>query len=125
MRRATIGAAAALLLAACSSGGPGVPGGISGSPSPSTPSSVQATVNYVDTNAQRIDVNVYDVSQLKTSSSGQSVYYDSHTQVMYQGQNYRPADLERGDQVAVQGHNNNSQYLADMITVTRNGTTAR
>jgi hypothetical protein len=120
MRRATIALAAVLLLAACGTGGPGTLGGILGSANPSTPSSVGATVNYVDTNAQRIDVNVYDVNQLKTSSNGQSVYYDSHTQVVYQGQNYRPTDLERGDQIAVQGHNNNGHYLADTITVTRN-----
>jgi hypothetical protein len=122
MRRATIVAATALFLAACSSsGGSGVPG----TPDPGTASTVRATVNYVDTNARRIDVNLHDVNQSKTSSRGQSVYYDSHTEVLYQGQDYRPTDLERGDQIAVKGHNNNGQYLAETITVTRNATAAK
>lgn len=122
MRRVLITAAAALLLAACGSTGNlgDVLGGILGSPNASTPSSVQGTVNYVDTNSQSINVNVSTVNNLNTSANGQTIYYDSHTQVVYQGQTYRPADLERGDQVSVQGHNNNGQYLADTITVTRN-----
>lgn len=122
MRRAMITAAAVLLLAACGSSGNlgDVLGGILGSPNASTPSSVQGTVNFVDTNAQRIDVNVSTVNNLNTSANGQSIYYDSHTQVTYQGQTYRPTDLERGDQISVQGHNNNGQYVADTITVVRN-----
>ncbi len=122
MRRAIITAAALLLLAACGSGGNlgNVLGGILGSPNASTPSAVQGTVNYVDTANQAINVNVSSVNNLNTTANGQTIYYDSHTQVVYQGQTYRPADLERGDQVSVQGHNNNGQYLADTITVTRN-----
>ena len=121
MRRATI-AAAALLLAACgSSGGSGV----RGTPDPGSASSVRATVNYVDTNARRIDVNVLEVKRSKTWSHGQFVYYDSPTEVVYQGQDYRPTDLERGDQIEVKGHDSNGQYVAEMITVTRNATATK
>lgn len=121
MRRATIAAATALLLAACGSSGSGV----RGTPDPVAASSVRATVNYVDTNARRIDVNVVDVKRSRTSSHGQSVFYDSHTEVVYQGRDYRPTDLERGDQIEVKGHDSNGQYVAEAITVTRNATAAR
>src|SRR5438105_11057968 len=114
--------AVVLLLAACGSGGLGDLGTILGSPSSTQSSDVQATVNFVDTQAQRIDVNVNTVNNLRnTQSSTQSIYYDSHTQVVYQGSsNYRPEDLERGDQIIVRGANNSGRYVADTITVTRN-----
>lgn len=122
MRRATL-LAAVLLLAACGSSNPfGDLGGILGSPSASQPSNVSGVVTGVDTNAQRIDLNVNYVNQLRPSSSQStgSVYYDSQTRVTYQGQTYRPTDLERGDQITVNGYNNNGRYLATDITVTRN-----
>jgi hypothetical protein len=112
--------AALLLLAACSSGGLGDLGGILGSPSPSQSSDVQATVNYVDTSAQRIDVNVNYVNNLRNSQGGQSIYYDNNTRVLYQGRQYQVSDLERGDQISVRGSNNSGRYVADTITVTRN-----
>ena len=114
--------AGALLVAACGSGGLGDLGTILGSPSSTQASDVQATVNSVDTQAQRIDVNVNYVNNLRnTQGSTQSIYYDSHTQVVYQGNNnYRPEDLERGDEISVRGSNVNGRYVADTITVTRN-----
>ena len=40
---------------------------------------------------------------------------------MYQGSSYNVTDLERGDQITVAGVNNNqSRFIADTITVTRN-----
>jgi hypothetical protein len=114
--------AVVLLLAACGSSVLGDLGTILGSPSSTQASDVQATVNSVDSQAQRIDVNVNYVNNLRnTQSSTQSIYYDSHTQVVYQGSsNYRPEDLERGDQISVRGSNVNGRYVADTITVTRN-----
>ena len=121
MRRATL-LGALLLLAACGSSTLGDLGSIFGSPSPSQSSSVIGVVTNVDTNAQRIDLNVSNVNNLRPSSSQStgSIYYDSHTRVTYQNGNYNVTDLERGDEVSVTGANNNGRYLADVITVTRN-----
>ena len=119
MRKLSI-LAVLLLLAACGSGGLADLGGILGSPSPSTPSSVNGTVNFVDTSAQRVDLNVSYVNNLRSSQGSASIYYDSRTQVQYQGRTYSPADLERGDEVSVHGVNDNGKYVADTITVTRN-----
>ena len=123
MRRATLVITAALLLAACGSSNPlGDLGTIFGSPNPQTASSVSGTVTNVDTNARRIDLNVGYVNNLRPSSteSTGSIYYDQNTRVVYQNQTYSPTDLERGDEVSVTGVNNNGQYLAQTITVTRN-----
>ncbi len=123
MRRATLVIATALLLAACGSSNPlGDLGTIFGSPNPQTSSTVSGSVTNVDTNARRIDLNVNYVNNLRPngSESTGSVYYDQNTRVVYQGQNYSPSDLERGDQISVAGYNNNGQYLAQTITVTQN-----
>jgi hypothetical protein len=123
MRKISLFAAAVLLLAACSSsGGLGdVLGSILGSTSPSNPSTISGTVNAVDANAQRIDMNVAYVNNLRNSGSqsNQSIYYTANTRVVYNNQNYRPTDLERGDEISATGANNNGQYVADTITVTR------
>lgn len=122
MRRATI-LVAVLLLAACGSSNPlGDLGSIFGSPSPSTSSNVDGVVTSIDTNAQRIDLNVTHVNNLRPNSSQStgSVYYDSNTRVTYQGKNYNVNDLERGDQISVTGYNNNGRYQAQTINVTRN-----
>jgi hypothetical protein len=119
MRKLSI-LAVLLLLAACGSGGLGDLGGILGSPSQSTPSTVSGTVNFVDTSAQRIDLSVDYVNNLRSSQGSASIYYDNRTQVQYGGRNYSPTDLERGDQVSVHGYNDNGRYVADTITVTRN-----
>jgi hypothetical protein len=116
--------AALLLLAACGSGGLGDLGGIFGSPTTSSPppsrsAELQGTINSIDLNAQRIDLTVYG-NYLRDSQTGQSIYYDNRTRVLFQGREYRPADLERGDQVAVRGYNSGGRYVADTITVTRN-----
>jgi len=122
MRRATLLVSCVLILAACGSSTLGDLGGIFGSPNPQTSSAVTGVVTGVDTNARRIDLNVTYVNNLRPSGSQTtgSIYYDQNTRVVYQGQNYNPTDLERGDEVSVQGSNNNGQYLAQTITVTRN-----
>jgi hypothetical protein len=118
MRKLSI-LAVVLLLSACGSS-LGDLGGILGSPSQSTPSNVSGTVNFVDTSAQRIDLNVNYVNNLRSSQGNSSIYYDNRTQVQWQGHTYSPADLERGDEVSVHGYNDNGRYVADQITVTRN-----
>lgn len=88
-----------------------------GSPS----SDIRGTVNFVDTQAQRIDLSVNYMNGLRSSQSSSSIYYDSSTRVLYQNRSYAPTDLERGDQVDVLAYNNgNGRYLADTVTVTRN-----
>jgi hypothetical protein len=118
MRKLSI-LAVLLLLAACGSS-LGDLGGILGSPSQSTPSDVRGTVNFVDTSAQRIDLNVAYVNNLRSNQGSSSIYYDNRTQVQYSGHTYSPTDLERGDEITVRGYNDNGRYVAETITVTRN-----
>jgi len=80
-------------------------------------------VNYVDTTQQRIDVSSAYVTGLNTGNGGQgsySVYYSTSTPVYFQGNNYSPTNLERGDQVDISAYSNGGRYQADSITVTRN-----
>jgi hypothetical protein len=124
MRIATL-ALAALLVAACGSTG-GTLGDLGsiilGSPSTSQSSDVRGTVDNIDTGARRIDLNVSYVNNLRPSSNEQrgSIYYDNNTRVLYGNAEYRVTDLERGDEIAVVGVNDNGRYLAQTITVTRN-----
>ena len=84
---------------------------------------VTGTVTGVDTRAQQVGIQM---------SNGQTVAlsYDNQTQVVYQNQNYTPANLERGDQVVARvQQSNNGGYYTDMIQVTQSvsgstGTTA-
>ncbi|HYS52687.1 MAG TPA: hypothetical protein VER58_02840 [Thermoanaerobaculia bacterium] len=123
MRKLSI-VALVLLMAACSSNsGLGDLGSIFGVPQTSSSNSgtVQATVNFVDTTNQRIDVNIQYVNNLRNSQGNQSIYYDNRTKVVYQGNSgYNVTDLERGDQINVSGNSGNGRFLADTITVTRN-----
>jgi hypothetical protein len=111
-----------LLLAACGSTSLGDLGSIFGSSSPSNTSNVNGTVTGIDTSAQRIDLNASYVNNLRPSSSQTtgSVYYDSNTRVVYNGNNYNVTDLERGDEISVTGVNNNGRYIAQTINVVRN-----
>lgn len=118
MRKLSI-VAALLVIAACASGR-GNHNGVLGSPSPNTPSTVTGTVNFVDPTAQRIDLNVRTVNDLRASRDTASIYYDGHTQLLYAGGNYMPSQLERGDEISVHGYNDNGRYVADTINVTKN-----
>lgn len=84
---------------------------------------IQGTVNNVDTSAMRIDVTSAYVTGLRTNGNqgNYSIYYDTRTPVLYQGQSYSPSALERGDQIDVQAFDNGGgRYMANQITVTRN-----
>ena len=122
MRKAASLLTLVLLLAACSSGSLGDLGSIFGSSSPQTSSNINGTVTGVDTSAQRVDLNVSYVNNLRPNSnqSTGSVYYDSNTRVTYNGNTYNVTDLERGDEVSVSGYNNNGRYIAQTINVVRN-----
>jgi len=126
MRRATFLIAAVLLAAACGSMGNGGYGDIGdiilGSPSTTQSSDVQGYVSTVDTRNQRIDLDVQYINNLRQSGGSNqrgTIYYDSRTRVIYQGKDYRPEDLERGDQISVKGYNDNGRYLAETIEVLR------
>lgn len=121
MRRAAFLLSVVLLAACGSSGGLGdLSDIILGSPSSTQPSDVKGTVQYVDTAAQRIDLDVSYINNLRTNDSQRgAIYYDSRTRVVYQGNEYRVTDLERGDQIEVRGANVNGRYVAETITVVR------
>lgn len=125
MRRATFILAALLITAACGSMGDGGLGSIGdiilGSPSSTQSSDVKGTVDAIDTNARRIDLNVSYINNLRDNNNGQrgSIYYDNNTRVTYNGQSYGVTDLERGDEIEVKGVADNGRYIAQQITVVR------
>lgn len=134
MRISTIPGAllAVLLLAGCgSSGGLGdILGGGGGNTSAAT-DQIEGTVEQVDTGSRSIvltNVSTYG-SGLQSGGYGTGsgttarVYYDDRTTVEYQGQNYRPADLERGDRVAVRVARSGDRMFAEAIQVTYNSAT--
>jgi hypothetical protein len=111
---------AVLLLAGCGSSGIGdILGGGSGS---SSIAEIRGTVDYVDTSSRSIvltNVTSYD-SRLANGGSGGTttrIYYDTNTPVEYQGRNYRPEDLERGDQISVRVDDTGSRLMAESMTV--------
>ena len=89
-------------------------------PSSQSAGRISGTVNYVDTQARLIQLSNSYINGLRTNDNTYTIYYDARTRVMYQGRDYTPADLERGDQVDVTTYNTGGQVLADTITVTRN-----
>ena len=109
-----------VLTAACGSLGGIDLGDILGSRGPSNPSDVEGTVTRIDTADRRIDLDVYQVNNLRESRPDSSIYYDADTVVLYDGNTYDPIDLERGDEIAANGTNVNGRYVADEIEVLRN-----
>ncbi len=109
-----------LFLAACGSSG-GV-GDIFGGGSKND-YEIRGTVDYVDTNARVVYLtNVTGYNNMLSnggSSSSVRVYYDNDTTVGYQGQTYRVADLERGDEISVQVDESGNQLRAESMTVLR------
>lgn len=126
MRRASFILAAALLVGACGSGGGlGDLGSIIlGSPSTTQSSDVKGTVDYVDTGARRIDLNVSYINNLRDTNNGQrgAIYYTDRTRVVFENRDYAVGDLERGDEIEVRGVNDGGRYVAETITVVRDAT---
>lgn len=126
MRKALVpGAVLALFfLAGCGSGGMGGLGDILGGGSDRTAlNEIRGTVDQIDTSSRSILLtNVSEVSaSLREGGLGSGttarVYYDNDTPVNYQGQTYRPEDLERGDQVAVRVDRSGNRLHAESMTV--------
>jgi hypothetical protein len=118
---------AALIVATAACGGSGLGdlgglggtiGDILGSSGSNDQSDVRGTVISVTPSDRRIELDVTYVNNLRDSQRG-SIYYDNNTTVEYQNRTYRPEDLERGDEISVQGANNNGRFLARRIVVLR------
>jgi hypothetical protein len=81
---------------------------------------LRGVVRYVDTRNRTLEIEPssrYD-SRLPTDRSGiVVVYYDSQTDVEYQGRNYQPENLERGDEVEIEVRDTGGRLLAEQIQV--------
>lgn len=94
---------------------------------------VRGTVERVDTLDRRIYVNAEnrDSSYLRNGNgNGREVvlYYDDNTVVEFDGQTYRPDDLERGDRIAANVEQTGGRLVVQNIDVLEdatNGTTDR
>lgn len=86
-------------------------------------STVRGTVDSVDLNGHSIlltNASGYNASLSGGSGNTVRVYYDNNTTVSYQGQSYRPENLDRGDQVDITVRQSGNQLIADSMTVTYN-----
>lgn len=81
---------------------------------------LRGVVRYVDTRNRTLEIEPssrYD-SRFPTDRSGLVVvYYDSQTDVEYQGRNYEPENLERGDEVEIEIRDTGGRLLAEQILV--------
>src|SRR5262245_33999295 len=111
-------ALALVLLAACGSSGMGdVLGGGS-----QNRYEIRGTVDSVDLNNRTILLtNVSGYTSMLSNGGGSSVrvHFDDRTPVEYNGQSYRPADLERGDQVSVRVDESGNSLVAESVSVLR------
>src|SRR5206468_8840943 len=92
-----LAAVALIALAGC-----GSMGDVLGTNNGNQSSTLHGTVDSVDTYGHSIlltNTSGGYNNMLSSGGSGSSVrvYYDNNTSVSYNGQNYRPEDLERGD----------------------------
>ena len=82
---------------------------------------LRGTVDYVDAGTRSVylrDVSGYNRSMLSSGSNDSvRVYYEDRTPVSYQGQSYRPEDLERGDVVSVRVDESGNNLVAESMTV--------
>jgi hypothetical protein len=125
--RASVLAFTAALLVGCGSSGIGdVLGGGSDYPE-SRISEVRGTVRGVDTSGgdcaiELTEASVYD-SRLRDRDDGyglggEVLFCDDRTQVVHEGQSYRPDALERGDRIVARVQQVGNRLIADRIEVT-------
>lgn len=94
----------------------------SGSSTGSSYADVRGLVRYVDTGDRTIELENVDVERSFESDvrSGRVVvHYDADTVVRFEGRNYEPENLERGDEVEVEVRDLGSRLLAEQIEVVR------
>ncbi|MEA2342202.1 MAG: hypothetical protein QOF63_371, partial [Thermoanaerobaculia bacterium] len=117
---------ALLLMAACGTSGNGIGDifGNGGSPTTSNAAyQIRGTVDSVDTRGQSIfltNVSGYNTNLNTGRSDSLRVYYDNRTTLNYQGQSFRPDQLERGDEVTVRVDQSGNQLIAETMDVTYN-----
>ena len=112
----TVLALTVLFLAACGSAGD-ILGGMG-----SDRQELRGTVQSVDVTSRSIfltNVSGGDRSMLSNSGGSVRVYYDSDTTVEFNGQRYRPEDLESGDDISVVASENDNRLTAETVTVLR------
>lgn len=86
-------------------------------------SEIRGTVDSVDLNSRSMVLS--NVSTYRTnlndggfgSGSTARIFFDNNTTVTYQGKNYRPEDLERGDEVAARVDQSGNRLYAQSMTV--------
>jgi hypothetical protein len=86
---------------------------------------VQGTVQSVDTLNRRIIVDSEGTgyrSNLRNGDEELVLYYDNRTTVAFQGQTYRPEDLERGDRIAADVERSGDRLLVNRIDVVYDAT---
>lgn len=118
----SVALAAVLLLAGCGSTDLGSI--LGGSSAPATVDELRGTVDSVDLNSHSLVLS--NVSTYRTnlndgggagSGSTARIYFDNNTTVTYQGRNYRPEDLERGDEVSARVDQSGNRLYAQSMTV--------
>ena len=88
---------------------------------------LRGRVDYVDTaNRYVVLTNVSGYGNMLSAGSDQTlrVYFDNQTPVEYQGRQYQPTDLERGDEIAVQFDQSGNNVMARSMTVLYNSRSA-
>ncbi len=91
-----------------------------------TSEDVRGTVERVDTLDRRIYVNAdnRDSNYLRNGGGREVVlYYDANTVVEFEGQTYRPDDLERGDRIAANVEQTGGRLVVQTIDVLEDATT--
>lgn len=79
---------------------------------------LRGAIGYVDPRARLIEVDGGGYAGSYRSGPVR-VRYDERTTVDYQGRQYRPEDLERGDEVRIQARQSGNEWLAERIWVER------
>jgi hypothetical protein len=107
-----------LLLAGCGvSGLDGVMGG--GSPGETMSNELRGTIDRIDLQDQSFLLTQVDrtTSSLVNRDDRSRIYFDDRTSVTYNGQTYRPEDLEVGDEVAVRVSQSGGRLFANSMSV--------
>ena len=107
-----------LLLVGCSVAGlGGAPGG--GQTRGARNKALQGTINRIDLQDQYLVMTQTNriTSSLVNRNDSIRIYYDDRTPVTYDGETYRPTDLEVGDQVAVYVRRSGDRLYASSMRV--------